>query len=151
AKTKPSVGWAPIGRTKYPESERPEDVQAARTLMMSVVARDFWNNTWFADPVVFGAYPEDGIRTYAVPMAFVQAGDLETIRQPLEFYGVNIYDGEPVEAAPDGSPRVVNFAPGHPQTAVRWFITPPALYWGPRFLYERYKLPIVITENGMSG
>ncbi len=22
------------------------------------------------------------------------------------------------------------------------------MYWGPRFLYERYKLPIVITENG---
>ena len=25
------------------------------------------------------------------------------------------------------------------------------LYWGPRFLAERYKLPIVITENGMTG
>ena len=24
------------------------------------------------------------------------------------------------------------------------------MYWGPTFLYERYKLPIVITENGIS-
>ena len=25
-----------------------------------------------------------------------------------------------------------------------------SLYWGPRYLQERYKLPIVITENGIS-
>jgi len=26
-----------------------------------------------------------------------------------------------------------------------------SLYWGPKFFYERYKLPIVITENGMAN
>jgi beta-glucosidase len=151
AKSKPSIGWAPIGRTKYPATDSKADIDAARSLMMSVPARDFWNNTWFADPVVLGRYPEDGIASYRVPMSFVQPGDMETIRQPLDFYGVNIYDGEPVAAGPDGRPRVLAHAPGHPQTAIRWFITPEALYWGPRFLYERYKLPIVVTENGMSG
>jgi beta-glucosidase len=151
ARQPPSIGWAPIGRTKYPASERKADVDAARRLMMAVAARDFWNNTWFADPVVLGAYPEDGVGLFDVPMDFVQPGDLETIRQPLNFYGVNIYDGEAVEAGPDGSPRVLPHPPGHPQTAIRWFITPEALYWGPRFLHERYRLPIVITENGMSG
>jgi len=45
----------------------------------------------------------------------------------------------------------VPFADGHPQTAFRWFITPPALYWGPRFIHERYKAPIYITENGLSN
>jgi beta-glucosidase len=29
-------------------------------------------------------------------------------------------------------------------------VVPGGLYWGPRFYYERYKLPIVITENGTS-
>ena len=37
-----------------------------------------------------------------------------------------------------------------PRTANGWSIHPEALYWGPRFLYERYKTPIIITENGMS-
>jgi beta-glucosidase len=32
-----------------------------------------------------------------------------------------------------------------------WPVTPEALYWGPKFLYERYKLPIVMTENGMAN
>jgi len=151
AKKPPAVGWAPIGRTKFPASERPEDVAAARSLTLGIVKSDFWNNRWFADPVVLGSYPEDGVRVYGAPMDFVKSGDMEAIRQPLDFYGVNIYDGERIRAGRDGEPEVIPPGPGWPQTAVRWFITPEALYWGPRFLYERYKLPIVVTENGMSG
>jgi len=30
-------------------------------------------------------------------------------------------------------------------------VVPKSLYWGPKFLAERYRLPIVITENGMSN
>lgn len=30
-------------------------------------------------------------------------------------------------------------------------MTPEALYWGPKFFYERYKKPVIITENGMSN
>ena len=30
-------------------------------------------------------------------------------------------------------------------------MTPECLRWGPRFLYERYGLPIYITENGLAG
>ena len=41
-------------------------------------------------------------------------------------------------------------AQGAPRTAAGWPVTPEALYWGPRFLYERYRTPILITENGMS-
>ena len=29
-------------------------------------------------------------------------------------------------------------------------VTPECLYWGIKFLYERYGLPIYVTENGMS-
>ena len=32
-----------------------------------------------------------------------------------------------------------------------WPVTPEALYWGPKFLYERYGKPILISENGMAG
>ena len=42
------------------------------------------------------------------------------------------------------------FPQGAPRTAAGWPVTPEALYWGPRFLYERYRTPILITENGMS-
>ena len=34
---------------------------------------------------------------------------------------------------------------------MNWCITPETLYWLPRFVYERYGKPIVISENGMSA
>ena len=43
------------------------------------------------------------------------------------------------------------FEVGHPQTAFRWFVTPEALYWTPRFFFERYHSPIIVTENGLSN
>lgn len=154
AKTPPSVGWAPIGRVKVPASHAPADIDAARHMTHAVAAKDFWNNAWLADPVVLGRYPEDGLRLYGSDAPRPLPGDMETIAQPLDFYGLNIYDAERWRAGPHGtggSPEQVPFPPGHPQNALRWFIEPEALYWGPKFLYERYKVPLVITENGLAG
>jgi beta-glucosidase len=36
-------------------------------------------------------------------------------------------------------------------TAFNFPVLPEGLYWGPRFYRERYGLPILITENGMSN
>ena len=41
--------------------------------------------------------------------------------------------------------------PGFPRAGVDWQpITPACMYWGPRFFYDRYKLPMSITENGLA-
>lgn len=152
AKSKPTVGWAVVGRTDFPATDSPADVEAARHGTMNVVEPNLWNNTWYADPVVLGRYPEDGLRVFG-PHAQppVRPGDMDLIHQPIDFYGVNIYDGRCVRAGADGGTEAVAFGPGHAQTAFRWFVTPPCLRWGPRFLFERYKLPIYITENGCSN
>jgi len=36
-------------------------------------------------------------------------------------------------------------------TAYHWGVAPAASHWGPKNFYERYKLPIYMTENGMSN
>lgn len=151
AKKPPTVGWAPIGWGKWPATESPADVDAARRATIDITQASWWNNTWFADPIVFGTYPEDGIKTYGVPMDFVKPGDMDLIRQPIDFYGVNIYFADRVKAGADGTPEIVPFPPGWPQSALRWNVTPEVLRWVPRFLYERYKVPLYVTENGMSG
>ena len=61
------------------------------------------------------------------------------------------YNGKKIRSATDGTAEIVERYAGSPKTAVQWPITPECLHWGPRFLYERYKLPIYITENGMSA
>ena len=40
---------------------------------------------------------------------------------------------------------------GEPITAINWAITPDVLYWSARFFYERYKVPVMITENGCAN
>lgn len=34
---------------------------------------------------------------------------------------------------------------------MNWPITPGVLRWSAKYLYERYQLPILITENGMAN
>jgi beta-glucosidase len=55
-----------------------------------------------------------------------------------------------VQAGKDGTPSELNAPLGSPLTAIGWLVLPEALYWGPRFICERYGLPLVITENGVS-
>ena len=51
----------------------------------------------------------------------------------------------------DGRPEPVDEPVGHALTMMNVPVTPEALYWGPKFLYERYGKPILITENGLAN
>lgn len=151
AKTAPTVGWAPVGVITMPATDQPQDVEAARAAMFGIREASLWNNTWFSDPVVFGKYPEDGLALFGEAVPEVSADDMKLISQPLDFYGANIYTGQTFRAGADGQPEKVATADGPPLSLYHWKMTPQCLYWGPRFLYERYHLPIVITENGIAG
>jgi beta-glucosidase len=109
-----------------------------------------WNLTWWTDPVIFGRYPEDGLRTFGNSAPRATPADLDVISAPTDFLGLNIYQGSVVRADADGKPEVVKTPLGFPLTAFNWPVTPEALYWGPRFAHERYAKPILITENGLS-
>ena len=156
------VGWAPIGRCKTPATNTPKDIEAARIATHAVTTKDYWNNAWLADPVVLGHYPEDGLALYHKDLvnagdmgqthrALTNAKDLATICQPIDFYGINVYDAERMAMGEDGVPKKVEFPPGHARNSIGWFVEPTALYYGPKFLYEKYKVPIVVTENGMAS
>ena len=160
AKTPAQIGWAPVGSVAIPENEnRPEDVAAARAAMFAVGpgtplswdAVPLWNNVWWADPVILGTYPEAGLKTFGASAPVVGPDDMRIISEPLDFYGVNIYTGSVVRAGADGTPQKVMQPPGSAVTALKWPVAPASLYWGPKFLQERYQLPLVITENGLSS
>jgi len=96
---------------------------------------------WWADPMVLGKAPEymDEILT---------GEELKFISQPLDYFGYNVYFANNYSA--DANAPDLGWA-GMPRTQMGWAITPEVLYWLPKFLYERYSLPILITENGMSN
>ena len=145
------VGYAPTGSSFYPATEKPEDIEAARLATFSA-GKESWPGgiPWWSDPVLLGQYPEDGLKAMKEDMPSIAPGDMELIAQPLDFYGQNIYNSRPVESDGNGSWRLVPLPAGYPRTAIDWPITPECLYWLPKFLYERYKTPILITENGIS-
>ena len=146
-------------------SHDPADVEAKRRI-------DTIANEVFLGPLLDGAYPE---RVFADTAAisdwsFVQDGDLDLIRVPIDLLGVNYYstgrvqhgtppvgDGTP---GPDGhrssvvSPWVgadqVEWLPQPgPHTAMGWNIEPQGLVDLLLELHERYPgLPLAITENG---
>ncbi len=151
ARVKPAIGAAPAGVTAIPATNSSEDIEAARKRMFTVLEKNCWNHTWFTDPMFLGKYPEDGMKLFESEMPAVADGDMRTICQPLDFYGVNIYQGQTVRATSDGDATSVRSPDGPPLTTMEWPVTPEALYWGPRFFFERYQLPIIITENGMGN
>lgn len=145
------IGYAPVGVTGLPASDSPADIEAARQYMFNYQQPDLWVNSWWMDPVFLGHYPEDGLNAFRQWLPEIKPEDLSTICQPLDFFGVNIYHGAKIAASETGSPIPTDKQPGRPRTAANWDVTPEALYWGPRFLYERYHKPIIITENGVSN
>ena len=149
ARKKPVVGWAPCGSIGAPATDKPADVRAARAFTNE--CRDLWSFSWWSDPVFFGHYPEDGLRRVGDQAPRVQPGDMELIQQPMDFFGMNIYNACQVCASKTAPYELSPAKPGRPQTLFQWVVSPSALYWGPRFIYERYKHPIVITENGLSS
>lgn len=151
AKLKPSIGYAPVGVSPIPADDQPSAIDAARIAATSVLAPHLWNNTWFNDPILLGRYPDDGLRVFANDAPRVQPGDMEIIHQKQDFLGLNIYHGIPMRMNPAGIPEEAPRPPGYPRTAFGWPVEPESLYWGPRFIHERYKLPIYITENGLSN
>lgn len=108
----------------------------------------WFSHQWVLDPVCMGRYPDDPGSPWTEAAATVDPEDLRLICQPLDFIGLNIYNGTELDPASGYTP--VPRYPGFPRTSLKWPITPPVLYWGCRLISERYHLPVVITENGQS-
>ena len=85
----------------------------------------------------------------------IQDGDMATIRQPLDFYGVNYYNPMRIAAADEDvrdAVRVPSRSLGYPTTDFGWPVVPDALREWLIMLRARYRAalpPIIITESGL--
>lgn len=136
------IGIAMVGCVHLPGSSAPAGVEAARRQMFRADTASVFNAAWWSDPIFLGQYPVDGLAFHAAHMPAIGAEDLSIISQPVDFFGVNIYSGTPASGDLPVAP---------PRTQMDWTVAPDSLYWGPRFLWERYGKPVCITENGMAN
>jgi beta-glucosidase len=145
------IGYVLAAQVTRPAQQTEADLQAAQTAMFAVRDRTHMNNAWWTDPVLRGAYPDDGLSLFGAELPPFPASDLDAMRQPIDFLGLNVYKAETVRCGEDGQPEVMPAPPGYPRSGVDWQpITPDAHYYGPRFFHERYGLPLWITESGLS-
>jgi beta-glucosidase len=113
-------------------------------------------NEWHLMPPLRGRYPDafrDGPRLEEMG---VRDGDLEEVRAPLDFVGINLYTRTRVEAADDewgigARPAGLTGAGDGPRTDFGWEVWPDALYAMVKRITEDYDRPVIeITENGCS-
>ena len=132
----PQIGIATDSTLYMPESESEADIEAARAKTFADKLNHYYLN-WWLDPIQKGeAHPR--LRE------MLSDAEMAPIHEPLDFLGWNCYLASNC-ASPDGKPW-----PGMPRTNMGWAVTPDALYWGVRFIHERYGLPILISENGVA-
>ncbi len=103
AKKTPLVGYAPAGPVALPASNSAENVAVAYAESCALTHATLWNLAWWLDPVVLSRYPSNSAEIFGDAMPDPAAGDLETIAQPLDFLGLNLYWGPRVDAKHRGT------------------------------------------------
>ena len=140
AKTTPKVGIAMATTCVIPENESVEAIEkaynATYTGQMGTMG-----NAWFCDPMLKG----ESVTAYGIYRTSKK--DLDEIFQPLDFVGINTYS--PMEGGNYGQGNK-NQKPGCSRNSMGWLVDEGCLYWTIRFMYKRYGLPIIVTENGYS-
>ena len=122
-----------------PFTEREEDIRAAREAFIE-------DSAWMLDPIFRGSYPAAQRKRLGKDAPEIKRGDLKTIAQPLDWFGLNLYTATQFARA-DIGPR--SLEPHFPRTDMSWPITEEVLYWALRFIHELYAPPAMyITENG---
>lgn len=140
AKTEPKVGMALAASAFIPKGEGNEAVQWAYENTFSEKPAMF-GNAWWTEPMIVGKAPQMLKRT-------LKEKDLQQIAQPLDFVGLNVYQPFNYDCGwAEGEKSI----PGMPRNTIGWPIAGDTLYWTVRFFYEKYHLPILITENGMAN
>lgn len=152
AKKPSKVGYAPCPYPGVPASDSHSDLLAAKAYTFSSTSKGIWSNNWWLDPVLVGHYPEDGMEYYKndFPMNMIHAKDMEVMCQPLDFLGINQYQGSVIKHSDYAGYTEVPRKTGFDKTDLKWVVLPEILYYMPKFLFERYHITIIVTENGLS-
>jgi beta-glucosidase len=128
--------------TPRPATRRSEDLAAADR------AAD-QQTRMFLDPILGRPYPQRHLEAYPEVAMPIEAGDMETIAEAIDFLGLNYY-WEDAVAADYQQPEGYRLVPQYQdRTTMDWPITPEGFY---RHLHwvaaETGNLPLYITENG---
>jgi beta-glucosidase len=129
---------------KYPATNTPEDLAATRRA-------DAYMNRQYLDPVFLGKYPDEMREIFGEAWPDWPATDMDLIKQPIDFLGINWYTRNvvthddrqwPLRASPVKQPLAT-------YTETSWEVYPQGLTDTLTWARDRYgPIPQYVTENG---
>lgn len=150
----------PIIRDNVPDAEvgiviHLNHVESATGKSEDIAAARRWEgcqNRWYLDPIYLGEYPEDMLEVYGPLGPNVLSGDMETIQQPLDYLGLNMYRRSVVRAGSDLPPvNIQRVNPPGEYSDMGWEVYPKGLYDILTWTYSNYRMEkIYVTENGVA-
>lgn len=131
---------------KVPASDRDVDIEATQQA-------DAYMNRFYLDPLLCGSYPTELPAIFADAWPDIDHSDMQLIRQPLDFVGINYYKRGVTRHDPSAWPVRASLVPQpqNPFTVLGpdWEVYPPALTDVLLWFRDRYgDMPLYITENG---
>jgi beta-glucosidase len=117
---------------------------------------DALGNVWFLQPAMKGTYPEAFVGGNPLEKMGVKPGDMELVKAPLDFFGINYYQRTIIAAAGPEHGREGMELTDHggtegPKTDMGWEVWPDGFYeLLMRVSREYQSTPMEITENGAS-
>ncbi|HZI41706.1 MAG TPA: GH1 family beta-glucosidase, partial [Gemmatimonadaceae bacterium] len=144
-----SVGKHGIGivvnlEPKYAASQREEDQAATRRA-------DAYMNRQYLDPLLLGGYPNELREIFGDAWPDHPEAELEHLRQPIDFIGVNYYTRSVTRNDPAAWPVHASSVaqPRHAYTETGWEVYADGLTDTLEWVTERYGcIPLYVTENG---
>lgn len=137
ARVKPLVGISLASGCFVPENEDAESVGKAYADSFSK-GIGLMNNEWWCAPLL------EGKQVSAYGIYRIGRKHLKQMKTEFDFIGLNVYS--PFQDNWYGTDDTL---PEEKKNLMGMVIDGRCLYWTVRFFYERYHLPIMITENGL--
>ncbi|MBB6636016.1 GH1 family beta-glucosidase [Cohnella thailandensis] len=111
-----------------------------------------WTGDWFKDPIFFGKYPDELRECIEGAGATIPIldGDMEDIRQPIDFLGLNYYSASINRYNPEaGLLKSEPIESHYEKSDIGWPYDAVGFYDSLRYVKDKYgDIPIYITENG---
>ena len=128
---------------KYPASADADDLAAT-------ARAHAYMNRQYLDPALKGAYPDEMAEIFGEAWPQWPQSDLDDIRQPVDFIGINYYTRNVVRHDPAQWPlRASPVRQNATHTTTDWEVYPPALTDMLLWFRNTYgDIPVYITENG---
>ena len=109
-------------------------------------------NTWYLSAIMKGNYPDVALQELEVHLPKSWKNDLQIIKEPIDFIGINYYTTVLLKVGGDKFPFVKIIERNLPKTDMGWDVEPAGLREAINLVSDYApNLPLYITENGMAS